>query len=206
MVGSRVMEPGDPGHVCSRGLKWRRFLASTLGVDANAPSPHVPDVADIEARIDAPSGASFYVTRACIDAIGLMEDLYFLYFEDLEWGLRAKAACGVSYAYDSVVPHIGGSTIGSASDRRKRSKVAVYYEFRNRLTFVRRNHPAWFWWTAAITAIHGGEFLLVGASENFKMAMRAVWAGIRKETGRADHVFPQLADRVDGQCVQPEVS
>ncbi len=193
MVGSRIMTMDEPDFVCSRGLKWRKFMASTLGVGANEPTLPAPDPAIVEAKIDAPSGASFYVTRACIEKIGTMDESYFLYFEDVEWGLRAKKHFGIGYAYDSVVPHIGGSTIGSSPDRRLRSKIAVYYEFRNRILFVRRNHPSWFVWTALVTLLHCFEFLAVGATGNFWTGLRAVWAGITGETGRADAIFPQLS-------------
>ena len=101
MVGSRVMEVDDPDHVCSRGLKWRKLLASTLGVGNHEPTLPAPDPSVVEAQMDAPSGASFYVTRACIEEVGLMNEIYFLYFEDVEWGLRAKRrGFDIGYAYE----------------------------------------------------------------------------------------------------------
>lgn len=192
MVGSRIMLPENPGHVGSRGLKWNLWQARTIGVDKGAPDTPAPDPADVESRIDSPHGASFYATRACIDRIGLMEEGYFLYFEDLEWGTRAKAAGGVGYAYRSVVPHIGGTTIGSGSGRKSRSKLAVYLDYRNRLLFVRRNHPGWLLWSILVDFVWAFEFLAIGSVENFKAALSGWVAGIRGETGRPDALLRKL--------------
>ena len=76
--------------------------------------------------MDSPTGVYFYVTMVCIDTIRLMDEFYFLYWEDFEWGVLAKAACGIGYAHKSVVPHISGSSTGAVRDRVKRSRLSVY--------------------------------------------------------------------------------
>jgi N-acetylglucosaminyl-diphospho-decaprenol L-rhamnosyltransferase len=189
MVGSRVMFLDRPDIVGSRGLRWRRLRASTLGVDIYAPVLPPPNPDEVDARIDAPSGASFYVTRTCLNAIGLLDERYFLYYEELDWGLRAKAFCGVGYAYRSVVPHVGGSMTGSSQNRSARSALTVYFDFRNRFIFVRKHYPAWFAWTVAMALLQAGEFLFVGATENFKVALLGTLAGLRGETGRPDRIM-----------------
>jgi GT2 family glycosyltransferase len=194
MVGSRVLFGHNQDMVRTRGLRWRKLKASPLGVDNFAPTLPAPDPADIEARIDAPCGASFYVTRACFERIGLMDERYFLFFEELDWGMRAKPSCGVGYAYDSVVPHVGGRSIGSAPTRAARSRLAVYLDFRNRILFVRQHYSGWFAWTVLVTLLRSGEFLLVGAVANFLIALRGTLAGLRGETGRPDHIMALAVD------------
>ena len=88
-----------------------------------APVSPAPDPEDVERRMDSPTGPSMYVTRDCIKRIGLMDDSFFLYWEEVDWGVRAKAACGIGYAHRSVVPHISGSTTGTSRKRAKRSAV-----------------------------------------------------------------------------------
>jgi N-acetylglucosaminyl-diphospho-decaprenol L-rhamnosyltransferase len=192
MVGSRIMTPSEPDQVGSRGLRWNLWQARTIGVDKHASAAVEPDRLDIEARIDSPHGASFYVTRGCIDRIGLMEEGYFLYFEDLEWGLRAKAACGVGYAFRSVVPHLGGTTIGSGSGRKNRSELAVYLDYRNRLLFVRRNYPGWLPWSMLVDLAWSLEFVAIRSMRNFKAALAGWAAGVRGETGRPDALMKRL--------------
>lgn len=191
IVSSRVMLGDGSGRIASRGLRWQRLRARSLGVDRGAP-PLRPDPEDVEARIDGPHGGSFYVTRACLDAIGPMDERYFLFFEDLELGLRAKPIHGVCYAFNSVVPHIGGTTLGSSSHRARRSPLAVYLNSRNSLLFARQNYPSWFIWTALIRCVSAFEFLAVGSGKNFRYALRGVLAGLRNETGRPDRILNEI--------------
>jgi N-acetylglucosaminyl-diphospho-decaprenol L-rhamnosyltransferase len=186
MVSSRIMFPDRSDIASSRGLKWRKVRASVTGVDIFAPVSPAPDPDDVERRIDSPTGVSIYVTRACIDKIGLMDDSYFLYCEDFDWGIRAKAACGIGYVHNSVVPHIGGSSTGAARKRAQRSPLVVYLKNRNQLHFVRRHHPSWFAWTVFVSFMRTGEFLAVGSMRNFAAAIRGLVAGLRGEKGRPE--------------------
>ena len=184
MIGARIMANGDAGRIHSRGLAWRRMHASTLAVDYHASARYEPDARALEARLDAPSGAAVYVTRACLQSIGLMDERYFLYFEDLDWGLRAKATCGIGYAWRAVIRHRGGTTIGSTASRATRSPLAVYLDFRNRILFVRQWFPGWLPWTVAMLALRALEFAAVGSWRHTQTAYRGLWAGVRGEVGR----------------------
>ena len=90
-----------------------------MGVDMFAPVSPDPDPEDVERRMDSPTGPSMYVTRDCIERIGLMDEFFFLYWEEVDWAMRAKATCGIGYAHNSVVPHISGSTTGAARGSRE---------------------------------------------------------------------------------------
>ena len=111
------------------------------------------------------SGASMYVTRDCIKQIGLMDERFFLYYEDLDWGIRAKA-CGLGYASNSVVPHKLGTTIGSASSRAKRSPLSVYLGSRNRIHFVRKHFPAHTLLSTAFSLLDAVKYLAARAPRN----------------------------------------
>ena len=184
MVGSRLISPGRSEFVSSRGLKWNKLSTRLTGVDMNAPVLPDPDPEDVERRMDSPTGPSMYVTRDCIERIGLMDESFFLYWEEVDWAVRAKAACGVGYAHKSVVPHISGSTTGAARKRAQRSVVAVYLGNRNKLHFVREHHPSWFAWTVFVSFLRTGEFLAVGSTRNFAAAIKGLIAGLRGEKGR----------------------
>ena len=188
MVGSRLVGPKYPDRVHARGLRWRKLMADTLAVDYLSPMDPAPDPEDINRRIDAPSGASCYVTRKLISQIGLMDENYFLYYEDLEWGYRAKAFGGVGYAHSSIVLHEGGTTIGTAPTRAARSALAVYLEFRNRILFVRKHHRRWLAWTILMQFAHAATFGAAGAFVNLRFAFLGLLAGILGETGRPHRV------------------
>jgi GT2 family glycosyltransferase len=189
MVGSQIVCTALPGHVQGWGLSWRNVTSRTVAVGSGAAGAVEPDPDIIEAQMDAPNGASLFVTRQLIERIGLMDERYFLYFEDLEWGCRAKRLEELGYAHRSVVPHQGGTTTGSASTRAGRSRLAVYMEFRNRILFVRHQHHAWLLWTVLMQILHAVAYLPSGSFANVLAAGQGWFAGLRGETGRPGRVL-----------------
>ena len=192
MVGSRLMMPGRSDVAWSRGLRWNKWRVKLMALDILAPISPAPDPEDVEARMDSPTGCSMYVTRECIERVGLMDETFFLYWEETDWGVRAKPTCGVGYAHNSVVSHVGGTTTGAVSKRAERSALAVYLPYRNQLHFVRRHHPGWFAWTVFVSFLRTSQYLAVGSTRNFVAAIQGLAAGLRGETGRPDHLIERL--------------
>ena len=100
MISSTIVPNDRRDFVHCRGLGWNKFLARAVCIGYQEPVFEHCDIDAIEASMDSPSGASMYVTRACVEYIGPMDERFFLYFEDLDWGIRAKT-CGLGYAKDS---------------------------------------------------------------------------------------------------------
>ena len=183
LVASRLIPTIRSENIQLRGLAWSRLRALTVGIDCSCPASIVPSPSDVEARMGSPSGASMYASRRLIERIGPMNDDYFLYYEDLDWGYRAKALDAIGYADRAVVAHLGGCTIKSQAKRADRSPLSVYLQFRNRILFVRRHFPNWMVWTLVMQGMHLGTFAAVGAWRNMAVAMRGLWAGLLGETG-----------------------
>ena len=188
MVTGRIAFAGNPARIHTRGLKWRRTLASAAAVGRDEPFDSRPAAEIVERAIDAPSGCFVYVTRACLQKIGLMEERYFLYCEDLDWGLRAKRIGEIGYAFDAVVYHKGGTTIGSGP-KHTISEFATYLNFRNRVLFVYFNFPAWVPWTVAVSLLRALEFGVRGRIGNMRASARGVWDGLLGRDGRPDDVL-----------------
>lgn len=185
LVGSRLVFKTDRSRLQTRGLSWRRLRGTVVGVDKNAPASIEPDIVELERRLDAPSGASTYATRELIERIGLMREHYFLYFEDLDWGVRAKEhGQAVGYVHASIVLHQGGSTIGSAQVRGERSQLSVYLDTRNRLLFVKEHYPLWLPWSIAVGLADSVVYIAVGSIPNFMAAIKGLTAGVLGEAGR----------------------
>jgi GT2 family glycosyltransferase/glycosyltransferase involved in cell wall biosynthesis len=90
----------------------------------------------IEHATDFITGCCFLIKRQVIEKIGLMPEEYFLYFEDVEWCLKARRAgfeCKI--VSDAKIYHKVSSTA------KKDSFVYVYYYFRNSLLMAKRNAP-----------------------------------------------------------------
>jgi GT2 family glycosyltransferase len=194
MVGSRLVPTAQPDRVHSRGLRWVKGKAGAHSVDLRAPADFEPDPEEVDSRIDSPSGASMYVTRPCIEHIGLMDEQYFLFFEDLEWGIRAKADFGIGYAHRSIVNHAGGTTIGSSVRASSQSALSIYLENRNSILFVRKNFPGWLVWTIVLQYCRTLIRLRIRSFGNMIAALRGVSAGIRGQTGRPDRILRRHND------------
>jgi hypothetical protein len=114
--------------------------------------------------IDYVQGASMLVRREFLQSVGLMEEAYFLYFEELDWAMRAAERFQLGYSPRSFVYHKEGASIGTNASRWNRSLLSERFAARNRVLFTRKFYPAFvplvLGWIG-LTAIHrllGGDF------------------------------------------------
>ena len=143
MCGSTVLYYHAPDTVQARGgnafISWIGHTRH-LGFLENR-EDHFNE-SKIESKMNCVLGASMLVSEEFLEKIGLMSEIYFLYFEELDWALRAKSRFELAYASKSIVYHKEGGTIGGGNrDRNNKSSVADYYEIRNRLIIIRKYFP-----------------------------------------------------------------
>lgn len=101
--------------------KLTRLVKNHVVPMALAPQPHACDWV---------SGASMIIRRAVIESIGLMDEGYFLYYEELDYCYHAKAAgFDVWYIPASVITHFEGASTG-VNQRKRRGKY--WYDSRRR--------------------------------------------------------------------------
>ena len=184
MVGSTILEAGRDDIVRFRGgMHWQKFAARGIAIGLNEPIDAPFDLSEVEHALDSPSGASMYVTRDCIEQIGLMDESYFLFYEDLDWGIRAKKL-GIGYASGSIIAHRRGTTTGSAGGLGTRSRLSVYLEHRNAIHFVRRYFPWSLPVRIVISVLQSVRFLAHRAPGNCIATLQGVFAGLKGETGQ----------------------
>lgn len=83
-------------------------------------------------------GAAMMVPRRVIEAAGRMPEMYFLYYEELDWcEMIKRAGYTCHYVAQSTVYHKESMSVGKAS------VLKTYYMNRNRLLFIRRNARGW---------------------------------------------------------------
>lgn len=124
------------------GARYNRWLGSVEHLGQHQPRAHPIDAAAVERRLDYLIGASILASRAFLERVGLLQEDYFLYFEELDWAARSRGHFSLAYAPGSVVYHKEGSSIGG-SDRAKgeKSYTADLYALKNRVRFTRRFYP-----------------------------------------------------------------
>ena len=184
MVGSTILDGDRSRSVRFRGgVHWQKFRTRSVAIGLGDRADALHDVQLIEREMDSPSGASMYVTRACIENIGPMDERYFLFFEDLDWGVRAKQF-GLGYASASIVAHKRGTTTGSAKAPSEIPKLTVYLEHRNGIHFVRRHFPWALPLRVAASFLYSLRFLMRGAPRNSLAAIQGMAAGLMGEVGQ----------------------
>lgn len=93
-------------------------------------------------EIDSGIGACLLVRKKTIDAVGMLDERYFFFFEETDWAYRMRAAgWKIFHVPGAFIYHFQGQSIG----RDIRSRLEFY---RSRYQFFRK-------W-------HGRHFLLVG--------------------------------------------
>jgi N-acetylglucosaminyl-diphospho-decaprenol L-rhamnosyltransferase len=183
MVGSTIVPSVNSNYVhCRAGHRWRKLRTDLALIGLGEPVNGPIDLQAIEAALDCIAGGSMYVTRACLEKIGPMDERFFLFYEDADWSIRAKQH-GLGYAPDSIVPHRGGTTIGSARLRAERSRLSVYLGSRNHLHFVRMHWHRYFPVAILLGCVEAITYLFALSPKNFKAAVDGLWAGMKGETG-----------------------
>ncbi len=144
ICGATVVYQEDAKRIQTRGgsshIVW---LGQTRYIDFLEPAHLTPLEEDIEQNMACVLGACMVVTKGFIQDVGLLSEIYFLYFEELDWALRAKQhGYKLAYASQAMVFHKeGGSTGGGNRNRTEKSWTADYYEIRNRLVLTRKFYP-----------------------------------------------------------------
>lgn len=90
---------------------------------------------DLESRETAfCHGAAMMCRRADLESVGLMEDHFFLYYEELDWCEKFKrAGKKIWFTGATKVYHKESMSVG------KESNIKTYFMTRNRMLFIRRN-------------------------------------------------------------------
>jgi GT2 family glycosyltransferase len=99
-----------------------------------------PPVRDESHATDWVAGASMIVRREVFDDVGLMDEDYFMYFEEVDFCLRAnRAGWPCWYAPQSRVVHLVGQASG-VTDTKSAPKRRPAYWFESRRRYFIKNH------------------------------------------------------------------
>lgn len=167
MCGSNVRYHQTP-HVNQAlgGARHNWWFALPRHIGAGTPAGGGPGEEEVASRMTYVYGASMMVTRRFLREIGLLDEGYFLYFEELDLAMRGRRkGFGLGYAAGSVVYHRGG---GTPEGEGMRSMEADYHFLRNRIRVTRKYRPI---------ALPGAYVALVVAM--LRRAGRGEWARTR---------------------------
>jgi N-acetylglucosaminyl-diphospho-decaprenol L-rhamnosyltransferase len=97
-------------------------------------------IPDGPCEVDWVAGASMMVRRAVFEQVGLIDEAYFLYFEEVDFLLRAQRAGFRTFYVPSsrVIHHVGAST-GVTNERQAPRRIPTYW-FDSRRRYFVKNH------------------------------------------------------------------
>lgn len=134
MVGARLLYYDQPGVIQAVAggtiVPWQGMIR-LLGRDEIDVGQWSNPVS-----LDYITGASLLVKVDVVRAIGLLDEQYFMYAEELDWCLRAsRANWRLAYSPGSVIWHKEGNSVGY------RSALHDFYAVRSALLWVKKFYP-----------------------------------------------------------------
>ena len=134
-----------------------------------------PDITSLPEPIslDFVSGANMVASKAHLERAGLLREDYFLYYEEVDWAAR-RGDLPLILCADAIVYHHGGTTIGSGSMTHRASAFANYFNYRNRMRFMRRFRPAALPSTWALSMLRVTKLLAQGYVTEANAAFRGL--------------------------------
>ncbi len=211
-VASRIMNFHQRGLLDSAGdFLTRTGLPLKRGADQDARGEWLQ-----ERRVMGASAGAAVYRRSAFARVGLFDEEYFLYLEDVDWCLRAGLlGLPCVYAPDAVVYHVEGGSDperqgfldrGESARRNLHTPQRTYWITRNRVRLLCKNFPA-------ALAVRLAPWVLYGFARSFLFHalksglaasfLRGLWHGLagiprclelRREIQRRRTVSPgQLA-------------
>ena len=89
---------------------------------------------DVLSKTNYAHGGAMMVSKKAIEKVGLLPDLFFLYYEELDWSVNfRKNGYNIYFQPEALIYHKESVTTG------KTSPLKTFYLTRNRILFMRRN-------------------------------------------------------------------
>ena len=138
-------------------------------------------------------GAAMMIPMDVIKNVGMMAEIYFLYYEELDWGARIrKAGYELWYVHNSTVRHKESMSTG------KLSPFKTYYMNRSRILYLRRNVKGFQFLVAILYQVfvsipkNGLSFLVKKEKGHFHAYMRAVLWNFKNLFSNEIHANPSV--------------
>jgi N-acetylglucosaminyl-diphospho-decaprenol L-rhamnosyltransferase len=153
IAGSRLEDP-DGSPQCS-AFRFHTLLseldsALRLGIVSKLLAKWIiaPAVVSTPCQTDWVAGASMIVRRQVLETAGLMDEAYFLYYEEVDFCLQAhKSGWSCWYVPQSRVVHLVGQSSGVTNTKIPPKRLPQYW-FDSRRRYFLKNHG---WLYAALT-------------------------------------------------------
>lgn len=198
LVGPQLLNP-DGSHQSSR----RRFpTLATFIWESTWLQPYAPravlrryyaqDLPDDAVNdVDWVSGAAMLTRRAVVEQVGGLDEGYFMYSEELDWGRRIRlAGWRVVYLPSArIIHHVGKSSEQAVTQRHinfNRARLRYIRKFHGRPAYLMIRACLWlnYVWQSGV---EGVKWLLGHRRDLRAQRLRAYWQVLRTGLPAADH-------------------
>jgi len=131
ILGPKIYFYDEPNTIWSAGCKisWKLSRGIQIGTNEIDNGQY-----DTKKEVEYVSGSAFLIKNEVIKKTGLMDEFYFLYFEESDWTLRAnKEGYKSLYVPKAIIWHKISQSGGGISN-----PIGLYYITRNRWIFMRK--------------------------------------------------------------------
>jgi GT2 family glycosyltransferase len=136
-VAPKIRYRGSPDVIWAAGGKfdWWRGVVVDRGWQEHDTGQY-----DRPEQVESATACCILVRSSAFREVGLLDESYFMYFEDADFAARlGKAGGHIAYEPGAGVLHEVFGSSGGVPDRP--SRVALYYSTRNRAHFITRHAP-----------------------------------------------------------------
>lgn len=144
-VGAKVLSAADPRRLWAAygRLTYRAALVELVGRN-QADGPRFEEVREV----DWVPGCAMLLTRGALEEVGLLDERFFAYHEDVDWCTTARAmGYRILFAPGARVTHRGEGSLAS----RGPANPARYLSARNTILFARKHARPRDWVRLALT-------------------------------------------------------
>jgi GT2 family glycosyltransferase len=186
VVGPLIYYHAAPTRIWSAGgtIDWRRGICSMVGEVEDAGQFSAPRDADFV------TGCAMLIRRAALERAGLLDERFFMYFEETEWCVRvARAGYRVRFTPWAKLWH------KIPLDARYDKEYLAYYMTRNRLLFLRAAQAGLRTWLDALLLQDLRTYVSISVRPRWRtrpgrVGMRLAWMDFwRGRFGRLEHAL-----------------
>jgi GT2 family glycosyltransferase len=131
VFGPKIVFYSDPGVIWAAGshIDWQRGVCIQHGYRESDQGQY-----DTDTEVNALTACAMMISRKAFETVGLLDNRFFIYYEETDWCARAVAAgFRILYVPHTVVRHKISATTGACSP------ALVFYMTRNNLLFIAKN-------------------------------------------------------------------
>ncbi len=140
MIGSKLRWYRWPDKINAIGGKFNKWTTWSFHLGVREVDNGQYDHDDVE--FDYVYGASLFIRKEFLQDVGLMNDVYYAYFEEMDWEIRgARKGWKHGYAFRSLIYHKQGVTTGKEIKSKNRPLFFMCCKYRGWMLFYQLYYP-----------------------------------------------------------------